>query len=60
MVSFRSERVVITRMNQILKNGLEDYRHFFGRDFSGFSDLVRQKLAQKDKMKLLGAKFNIL
>lgn len=58
--SFRSDQVMITQMNQILKDGLEDYRHFLGRDFSGFSDLVRQKLAQKDKMKLRRARFNIL
>ncbi|MDO9553429.1 hypothetical protein [Rhodonellum sp.] len=58
--SFRSDQVMITQMNQILKDALEDYRHFLGRDFSGFSDLVRQKLAQKDKMKLRRAKFNIL
>ncbi|MCH7400596.1 hypothetical protein ACFOUP_11545 [Belliella kenyensis] len=58
--SSNSDQVMITQMNQIVENGLEDYRHFLGRDFSGFSDLVRQKLDQRNKLKLRRARFNIL
>ncbi|MCH7408263.1 hypothetical protein MM239_02560 [Belliella sp. DSM 111904] len=58
--SSNSDQVMIAQMNQIVENGLEDYRHFLGRDFAGFSDLVRQKLAQRNKLKLRRARFNIL
>ncbi len=58
--SYRSEQVMITQMNQIVRDAFDDYRHFLGRDFKGFSDIVRQKLEQKDKLKLRRARFNIL
>ncbi len=55
-----SNQVLITQMNQIVKDALEDYKHFLGRDFKGFSEIVRQKLEQKDRLKLNKARFNIL
>ncbi|WP_194974785.1 hypothetical protein [Aquiflexum lacus] len=55
-----SNQVMITQMNQIVEDALEDYRHFLGRDFKGFSEIVRQKLEQKDRLKLKRARFNIL
>lgn len=55
-----SNQVMITQMNQIVEDALEDYRHFLGRDFKGFSEIVRQKLEQKDRLKLKKARFNIL
>ncbi|GAB2615760.1 hypothetical protein [Belliella aquatica] len=58
--SYSNDQVMIAQMNQIVENGLLDYRHFLGRDFPGFSDLVKQKLDQKDKLKLRRARFNIL
>lgn len=58
--SYSNDQVMISQMNQIVANGLLDYRHFLGRDFPGFSDLVKQKLNQKDKLKLRRARFNIL
>ncbi|MFD2037239.1 hypothetical protein ACFSKL_20745 [Belliella marina] len=58
--SYNNDQVMLSQLNQIVENGLIDYRHFLGRDFPGFSDLVKQKLAQKNKLKLRRAKFNIL
>ncbi|WP_373494437.1 hypothetical protein [Aquiflexum sp.] len=55
-----SNQVVITQMNQIVEDALEDYRHFLGRDFKGFSEIVRQKLEQKDRLKLNKARFNLI
>ena len=55
-----SNQVMMTQMNQIVSDALEDYKHFLGRDFKGFSEIVRQKLEQKDRLKLNKAKFNIL
>ena len=55
-----SNQVMITQMNQIVEDALKDYRHFLGRDFKGFSEIVRQKLEQKDRLKLKKARFNIL
>jgi hypothetical protein len=55
-----SNQVLITQMNQIVEDALEDYRHFLGRDFKGFSEIVRQKLEQKDRLKLNKARFNII
>ncbi|WP_373524386.1 hypothetical protein [Aquiflexum sp.] len=55
-----SNQVMISQMNQIVEDGLEDFRHFLGRDFKGFSEIVRQKLEQKDRLKLNKARFNIL
>lgn len=55
-----SNQVMINQMNRIVEDALEDYRHFLGRDFKGFSEIVRQKLEQKDRLKLKKARFNIL
>lgn len=55
-----SNQVVITQMNKIVEDALEDYRHFLGRDFKGFSEIVRQKLEQKDRLKLNKARFNLI
>jgi hypothetical protein len=58
--AYNNDQVMLSQMNQIVENGLEDYRHFLGRDFPGFSDLVKQKLDQRNKLKLRRARFNIL
>ncbi len=58
--AYNNDQVMMTQLNQIVENGLEDYRHFLGRDFPGFSDLVKQKLDQRNKLKLRRARFNIL
>ncbi|EOZ96712.1 hypothetical protein A33Q_2022 [Indibacter alkaliphilus LW1] len=55
-----SDPVMMTQMNQIVTDALEDFRHFLGRDFRGFSEIVRQKLDQKSRLRLNRARFNIL
>lgn len=55
-----SDPVLMSQMNQIVNDGLQDYRHFLGRDFQGFSEVVRQKLDQKNRLKLRRARFNVL
>jgi len=55
-----SNQVMITQMNRIVADALEDYRHKLGRDFKGFSEIFRQKLEQKDRLKLRKARFNII
>lgn len=51
--------VMMNQMNQIVEDALKDYRNTLGREFEGFSDVVRIKLEQKDRLKLKRAKFNI-
>lgn len=55
-----SDAVMMTQMNKIVEDALLDYRHFLGRDFPGFSEIVRQKLDQRSRLKLRQARFNIL
>jgi hypothetical protein len=54
-----SNQVMISQMNQIVTDGLRDYRNSLGKEFMGFSEIFRQKLEQKDRLKLKKAKFNI-
>ncbi|MGY6557741.1 MAG: hypothetical protein ACXIT9_00495 [Nitritalea sp.] len=58
--SFRSDRVILRQLDAIVEQGLTDYRHYLDRDFQGFSDVVKHKLAQKDKIRLRRARFNII
>ncbi|MCL6260300.1 hypothetical protein M3O96_14455 [Aquiflexum sp. TKW24L] len=55
-----SNQVMMTQMDKIVADALEDYRNYLGRDFKGFSEIFRQKLEQKDRLKLRRARFNIL
>ncbi|RZS96198.1 hypothetical protein [Cecembia calidifontis] len=55
-----SDPVLLSQMNQIVNDGLRDYQHFLGREFQGFSEIVRQKLDQKERLKLRRARFNVL
>ncbi|WP_291781136.1 hypothetical protein [Cecembia sp.] len=55
-----SDAVLLSQMNQIVSDGLQNYRHFLGQDFHGFSEVVRQKLDQKNRLKLRRARFNVL
>ncbi|MGY6520387.1 MAG: hypothetical protein ACXIUD_01570 [Mongoliitalea sp.] len=52
--------LVQNQLEQIVIQGLSDYRNFLGRDFSGFSDVVVQKLNQSKQLKLKRANLNIL
>ena len=52
--------VVQNQLEQIVIQGLSDYRNFLGRDFTNFSDVVTQKLNQSKQLKLKRANLNIL
>lgn len=54
-----SDAVMINQMNLIVEEGLQDYTHFLGRDFQGFSEIIRQKLDQRSRLRLNMARFNI-
>lgn len=58
--SNQSDAVMMSQMDQIVNDALLDYRHFLGREFPGFSEIVRQKLDQKSRLRLRQARFNIL
>lgn len=51
--------VMMAQMDQIVIDALEDYRHYLGKEFKGFSGIFRQKLEQRDRLKLRKARFNI-
>lgn len=57
--AYRSNLVMLSQMNEIMADALEDYRQYLGRDFPGFSDITVQKLEQRNKLKLNKARFNI-
>lgn len=46
-------------MNAIVKQGLSLYRNQIGNEFSGFSDIVLEKLEQIQDLRLRKARFNI-
>lgn len=52
--------VVQNQLEQIVIQGLSDYKNFLGRDFTNFSDVVTQKLNQSKQLKLKRANLNIL
>ncbi|WP_113925928.1 hypothetical protein [Cognataquiflexum aquatile] len=52
-------QVMMAQMDQIVIDALEDYRHYLGKEFKGFSGIFRQKLEQRDRLKLRKARFNI-
>lgn len=58
--SLSSQRVMMTQLNEIILQGLENYAHPLDQEFRGFSDVVRQKIEQTHNLRLRNAKFNIL
>lgn len=54
-----SNTVMMRQMNEIVTDALEDYRHYLGKEFPGFSDITLQKLEQRDQLNLGQARFNI-
>ncbi len=54
-----ADGVMINQMNKIVEDGLMDYTHYLGRDFQGFSEIIRQKLDQRSRLRLNMARFNI-
>jgi hypothetical protein len=58
--SKNSLAVVENNLEQIVSQGLTDYRNFLGRDFQGFSDIIKQKLNQSKDLKLRRASLNVI
>lgn len=58
--SLVSNKVLMDQLNQIVRQGLENYGHTLGQDFRGFSDLVAIKVDQTKKFRLRNARFNII
>lgn len=58
--SLVSDRVLMNQLNQIVRQGIENYGHTLGQDFRGFSDLVEIKVDQTKKFRLRNARFNII
>lgn len=58
--SKNSLTVVENNLEQIVIQGLTDYKNFLGRDFQGFSDVIKQKLNQSRDVKLRRASLNVI
>lgn len=55
----KNPKLVIQDLNSIVQEGTKLYRSSNGLEFTGFSDLVMDKLVQLDELKLRKAKFNM-
>ncbi len=53
-------RLMIQELDQIVMDGLDLYRNRMGVEFTGFSDIVYDKLERIDDLKLKAARFNVL
>ncbi|QDH81371.1 hypothetical protein FKX85_20985 [Echinicola soli] len=58
--AYNSNKVMLAQLDKIVSDGIKNYSHFINQDFSGFSDIVKQKLKQREEIKLKKAKFNLL
>lgn len=54
-----SQEVIISRLNQIVEEGAYYFELPNGKEFGGFSDLVKNKLEQGKKLKLKNAELNL-
>lgn len=50
----------MAQLDKIVSDGIRNYSHFIHQGFNGFSDIVKQKLEQREEIRLKKAKFNIL
>ncbi|WP_194774670.1 hypothetical protein [Pararhodonellum marinum] len=55
-----SDKEMIENLNLIVREGTSYYLHFINKEWPGFSDIVVQKLKQKNDLKMKNARFNIL
>ncbi|SHM78732.1 hypothetical protein SAMN04488057_103325 [Cyclobacterium lianum] len=53
-------KAMLTHLDQIVIQGLQNYTHPLTQEFLGFSDMVKIKLEQLKDVKLKGARFNLL
>ncbi|WP_154856501.1 hypothetical protein [Cyclobacterium xiamenense] len=51
---------MLDHVNEIVWQGLKNFQHPLDQEFEGFSDVVKQKIAQLDRVKLKKARFNLL
>src|SRR5690606_34292537 len=58
--SLVSNKVLLNQLNQIVRQGIENYGHTLGEDFSAFSDRVKIKVDQHKKCRLRKARCNII
>ncbi len=57
--SLNPRRTVMNNLNQIVVSATRRYEHFIAMDFPGFSDIVRQKIEQLEKVRMRDARFNV-
>ncbi|WP_157466789.1 hypothetical protein [Cyclobacterium marinum] len=55
-----SQKAMLVQLNEIVTQGLSNYSHQLDQGFSGFSDVVKQKIEQIHGIKLKDSKFNLL
>lgn len=55
-----AQKVMYTQLNEIVTQGIANYANQLEQPFSGFSDVVRQKIDQTHSLKLRNARFNVL
>lgn len=55
-----SQKAMIMQLNEIVNQGLSNYTHQLDQEFTGFSDVVKQKIEQINGVKLKNSKFNLL
>ncbi|WP_375583279.1 hypothetical protein [Cyclobacterium xiamenense] len=51
---------MLDHLNEIVWQGLKNFQHPLDQEFEGFSDVVKQKITQLDRVKLKQAEFNLL
>lgn len=59
IISQQSSKQLIKTLNQVVTQGLRDFRLANGRTFEGFSTLCEEKIRQIEKTSLRNARFNI-
>ncbi|MBD3631083.1 hypothetical protein [Cyclobacterium sp.] len=53
-------KAMLTHLDQVVLQGMQNYTHPLEQEFRGFSDMVKLKIEQFQGVKLKGARFNLL
>lgn len=53
-------KAMLTHLDQVVLQGMQNYTHPLEQEFQGFSDMVKIKIEQFQGVKLKGARFNLL
>lgn len=59
LVALSSKKVFSNNLNEIVHEGMVNFKHFSGKDFAGFSDIVNLKIDQIQNTRLKNARFNV-